>query len=305
MNHQTCLAAAVMLACGLSAASAGAEVVPPATISVSGEAHVSVPPDLAEIDGGFTSEAKTALEAANANDAGMGKVLLALKAAGIAEKDFQTSRLSLQPVSAPNRASGGPVQIVGYRASNRVTIRLHDVSKVASVIDMLVGAGANDIGGINFMVSEASKLLDDARTEAMADARRKAEIYARAAGVTLARRSAFPKAAAVVLRRCSFARWRPGWPRRRSRRARRRCRFRSVYPGRSSRRRNNCPCSFARTSSRGARSQRRFCAAMRVSRGMWKSLSCFETAQERPLSMRANFDSCAAEELNLHHLSRL
>jgi uncharacterized protein len=185
MNHQTCLAAAVMLACGLSAASAGAEVVPPATISVSGEAHVSVPPDLAEIDGGFTSEAKTALEAANANDAGMGKVLLALKAAGIAEKDFQTSRLSLQPVSAPNRASGGPVQIVGYRASNRVTIRLHDVSKVASVIDMLVGAGANDIGGINFMVSEASKLLDDARTEAMADARRKAEIYARAAGVTL------------------------------------------------------------------------------------------------------------------------
>ena len=64
-------------------------------------------------------------------------------------------------------------------------MRLHDVSKVAGTIDMLVGAGANDIGGINFMVSQASKLLDDARTQAVADARRKAEIYAKAAGVTL------------------------------------------------------------------------------------------------------------------------
>ena len=75
--------------------------------------------------------------------------------------------------------------IVGYRASNRVTIRLRDVTKVASVIDMLVGAGANDIGGINFTVSQASKLLDEAREKAIADARRKAEIYAKAAGVTL------------------------------------------------------------------------------------------------------------------------
>jgi uncharacterized protein len=66
-----------------------------------------------------------------------------------------------------------------------VTIRLRDIGKVANVIDTLVGAGANDIGGINFMVSQASKLLDDARTQAVADARRKAEIYARAAGVTL------------------------------------------------------------------------------------------------------------------------
>ena len=66
-----------------------------------------------------------------------------------------------------------------------MTIRLRDVTKVASVIDTLVGAGANDIGGINFTVSQASKLLDDAREQAIADARRKAEIYAKAAGVTL------------------------------------------------------------------------------------------------------------------------
>ena len=66
-----------------------------------------------------------------------------------------------------------------------MTIRLRDVTKVANVIDTLVGAGANEIGGINFMVSQASKLLDEAREKAIADARRKAEIYAKAAGVTL------------------------------------------------------------------------------------------------------------------------
>jgi uncharacterized protein YggE len=168
----------------LLAAPALAQTALPAMISVTGEATVSVPPDLAQIDGGVTSEAKTAREASDANNAAMGKVLLALKGAGIDEKDFQTSRLSLQPQSAPNRSSGPPA-IVSYRASNRVTIRLHDVTKVASVIDTLVGAGANDIGGINFMVSQSSKLLDDAREQAIADARRKAEIYAKSAGVTL------------------------------------------------------------------------------------------------------------------------
>jgi uncharacterized protein YggE len=183
MKHRTALAA-VALAAALLTAPALAQVIPPAAISVTGEATVSVPPDLAEIDGGVTSEAKTAREASEANNAAMGKVLQALKGAGIEEKDVQTSRLSLQPQSAPNRS--GPSAIAGYRASNRVTVRVRDVTKVASVIDTLVGAGANEIGGINFVVSQASKLLDEARERAVADARRKAEIYARAAGVTLA-----------------------------------------------------------------------------------------------------------------------
>jgi uncharacterized protein YggE len=171
------LAASVLLA-----APAFADSLPPA-ISVSGEATVSVPPDLAEVEAGVTSDAKTAREASETNNAAMGKLLLALKAAGIDARDIQTSRLSLQPQNAPNRS--GPSAIASYRASNRVTVRLHDVTKVASTIDVLVGAGANEIGGINFMVSQASKLLDDARTQAVADARRKAEIYAKAAGVAL------------------------------------------------------------------------------------------------------------------------
>jgi uncharacterized protein YggE len=183
MKHRAALAAATIAGMFAAPVLAQTQTMPPAVISVTGEATVSVPPDLAQIDGGVMSEAKTAREATDANNAAMGKVLLALKGAGIDEKDFQTSRLSLQPQSAPNRT--GPTAIVGYRASNRVTIRLRDVAKVASVIDTLVAAGANDIGGINFMVSQASKLLDEAREQAIADARRKAEIYAKAAGVTL------------------------------------------------------------------------------------------------------------------------
>ena len=156
----------------------------PSAISVSGEATVSVAPDLAQIDAGVANDAKTAKEASDANNAAMGKVLLALKGAGIAEKDYQTSRLSLQPQYGQNKSTGAS-PVVGFRASNRVTVKIRDVTKVAAIIDTLVGAGANDIGNIAFSVSQASKLLDEAREKAVADARRKAEIYAKAAGVTL------------------------------------------------------------------------------------------------------------------------
>jgi uncharacterized protein len=174
---------AALCAAVLLAAPALADNEFPPAISVTGEASISVPPDRAEIDAGVTSDAKTAREASEANNVTMGKVLLALKAAGIDAKDIQTSRLSLQPQNAPNRSTTNA--IVGYRAGNQVTVRLRDVATVANTIDLLVGAGANDIGGINFMVSQASKLLDDAREQAVADARRKADIYAKAAGVTL------------------------------------------------------------------------------------------------------------------------
>jgi len=159
--------------------------IPPA-ISVTGEATISTPPDLAHIDAGVASDAKTARDASEANNAAMAKVLQALKGANIDDKDIQTSRLSLQPQYASTASSRpGPTRIIGYRASNHVTVKLRDVAKVAGVIDTLVAAGANEIGGINFTVSQASKLLDEAREKAVADARRKAEIYAKAAGVTL------------------------------------------------------------------------------------------------------------------------
>ena len=153
------------------------------SISVTGEATISAAPDLAQIDGGVTNDAKTAREASEANNKAMGIVLLALKSAGITEKDFQTSQISLQPQYALSKNSPSP--IIGFRASNRVTVTVRDVAKVGSVIDTLVTNGANEIGGISFMVAQPSKLLDEARPKAIADARRKADIYAQSAGVML------------------------------------------------------------------------------------------------------------------------
>jgi len=175
--------AAIFLAA--TASSAFGQSMPP-SVSVTGEASISVPPDLAQVDSGVTTEAKTAREASDANNKAMSGVLQALKSAGIVEKDIQTSRLSLSPQSAPGRGgNNAPFVIVGYRASNRVTVTIRDVSKVAETIDVLVGSGANEISGISFLVSKASKLLDDARSEAIADARRKADIYAKAANISL------------------------------------------------------------------------------------------------------------------------
>jgi uncharacterized protein YggE len=176
-------AIAALFAATLLAAPARADDFPSA-ITVSGEATVSAAPDLAQIDAGVANDAKSAKEASEANNAAMGKVLLALKGAGIPEKDYQTSRLSLQPQYVPNRSTGAN-PVVGFRASNRVTVKIRDVTKVAAIIDTLVSAGANDIGNISFEVTQASKLLDDARGQAVVDARRKAEIYAKATGVTL------------------------------------------------------------------------------------------------------------------------
>lgn len=182
------VAAIPVIAVALTVSPALADNDFPPAITVSGEATVSAPPDLAELDAGVTSDAKTAREASEANNAAMGKVLLALKGAGIEEKNYQTARLSLQPQYS---GSSGPVKfsgtssIIAFRASNRVRVKIRDVAKVANVIDTLIGAGANDIGNISFNVTQSSRLLDEARDKAIADARRKAEIYAKAAGVTL------------------------------------------------------------------------------------------------------------------------
>jgi uncharacterized protein len=180
MKHHAILA--TLLAGALFTAPALAQNDFQPSISVSGEATISAPPDQAEIEAGTTTDARTARDAAEANNTAMAKVLSALKGAGIEDKDVRTSQLSLQPQYAPNH---NPPTVTGYRASNQVSVRVRDITKIGSTIDTLVSAGATDVGGINFTVSNASKLLDDARTQAIADARRKAEIYAKAAGVTL------------------------------------------------------------------------------------------------------------------------
>jgi uncharacterized protein YggE len=152
-------------------------------VTVTGEATVAVAPDAAVIRIGVTSSAKTAREASDANAQQMTGVLAAIKDAGIADRDVQTSRLSLQPQYDPNRA--GAARLLGFQATNQLSVKIRDIDKLPSILDRAIGAGANEMSGIEFIVSEPSKLLDEARDEAVADARRKAERYAKAAGATL------------------------------------------------------------------------------------------------------------------------
>jgi uncharacterized protein YggE len=152
-------------------------------VTVSGEATVAVPPDTAVIRIGVSSMEKTAREAGEANAKQMTAVLSAIKASGIAERDIQTSRLSLQPQYDPNK--GGTARLTGFQANNQVTVRIRDIDNLPAVLDRAIAAGANEMSGIEFVVSEQSKLLDQARDEAIADARRKAELYAKAAGAKL------------------------------------------------------------------------------------------------------------------------
>ncbi|HWK97326.1 MAG TPA: SIMPL domain-containing protein [Pseudolabrys sp.] len=153
------------------------------SITVTGEATTSVAPDNANIRLGVTSQGKNAREASEANARQMTNVLAAIKESGVADRDVQTSRLSLQPQYEQGKA--GPARLLGFQVTNQVTIRIREIDKFPGILDRAIAAGANEMSGIEFVVSEQSKLLDQARDDAVADARRKAELYAKAAGVKL------------------------------------------------------------------------------------------------------------------------
>ncbi len=152
-------------------------------MTVTGEATVAVAPDAAVIRIGVTSQDKTAREASEANAKQMTAVLAAIKDTGIADRDVQTSRLSLQPQYDPNKS--GTARLTGFQATNQVTVRIRDIDKLPVFLDRAIAAGANEMSGIEFVITEQSKLLDRARDDAIADARRKAELYAQAAGSKL------------------------------------------------------------------------------------------------------------------------
>ncbi|MCB1403368.1 MAG: SIMPL domain-containing protein, partial [Rhodobacteraceae bacterium] len=108
----------------------------------------------------------------------------ALEAAGIDRADVQTSRLSLDSIWE-NRSDGGTPKVVGFQASNMVTVTVRDIDRLGAVVDAVAAAGGNRIFGVDFAVDEPRAQIDAARERAVADARAKAELYAGAAGVAL------------------------------------------------------------------------------------------------------------------------
>lgn len=155
------------------------------TLTVSGEGRAEAVPDMATITLGMTAEAPTAAEALRETSAAIAAALMALDAAGIAPRDRQTTGLSLSPVWDHGRNTNRPPQIIGYRASNGLSVRVRELSALGELLDLVVADGANQLAGLTFSLSDPVPAMDEARRNAVADARRKAELYAEAAGVTL------------------------------------------------------------------------------------------------------------------------
>jgi uncharacterized protein len=155
------------------------------SISISGRGEVKAVPDVASIQMGVSSFAETARAALDANTASMTKLMETLKAAGIDARDVATSNFSINPrIQYPQDGVGAP-KTTGYDVNNSVTVVVREVKKLGSVLDAAVTAGSNTINSISFAVSKPEAMLDEARKKAIADARRKAEIYAAAGGFAL------------------------------------------------------------------------------------------------------------------------
>jgi uncharacterized protein YggE len=152
-------------------------------LSASGESKVT--PDLATITLGVQTDGATAAQALSANAAQMNKVVAALKKAGIADRDIQTSSLNVNPqyVYVQNE----PPKLNGYQASNQVTIQVRDLTKLGQTVDATVGAGATNVGGISFGLQNPQAAEDAARLDAVKALQAKADLYARATGYKIVR----------------------------------------------------------------------------------------------------------------------
>ncbi|MDO5530366.1 MAG: SIMPL domain-containing protein, partial [Paracoccus sp. (in: a-proteobacteria)] len=153
----------------------------PGKLSVTGEGEARVAPDMATISLGVTTQADTADAAMEENSEKQNAVVEALAQSGVADSDIQTSGLMLTPMINYGNQEAGP-NITGYQAQNMVTVRVHDLAELGSVLDAIVQAGANELHGINFTREDSNGAEDQARMSAVEDAMNRAEVMARAAG---------------------------------------------------------------------------------------------------------------------------
>lgn len=154
-------------------------------ILVQGEGEVSAVPDTAMVSAGVETRAQTARDAMTRNSEAMEKLFAALKAAGIPERSIRTLRLSVSPEYDRSSSRQEQREPVAYRAANQVDVTVGDIGRVGALIDALVSAGANQIRGVRFLIDKPEALENEARRKAVADARRKAELFATAAGVAV------------------------------------------------------------------------------------------------------------------------
>ena len=154
-------------------------------LSVSAEASAKRVPDVATISTGVVTQAADANAAMRANAVQMDKVMAAIRAAGIGERDVQTSGINLNPQY--KYVENAPPSIVGYQASNTVNVKVRDLSKLGKVLDAFVEQGANQVNGPSFEVDKPDEAYDEARVAALKKAQARAQTYADALGLKVRR----------------------------------------------------------------------------------------------------------------------
>jgi uncharacterized protein YggE len=150
-------------------------------VTVTATGYATAEPDQARLTTGVTAEAGTARAALSRNSEVMKKVIDGLKESGIDAKDIQTSNFHVEPRYTSPR-DGAPAVIDGYRVSNQVEIMVRDLKGLGELLDKLATLGANQMQGLAFEVSKAETLKDEARKEAVANALRRAKLFAEATG---------------------------------------------------------------------------------------------------------------------------
>jgi len=181
------LAAALLLGVAAVPSAAGAQqstitqTITGTRLDVTATGEVTRVPDLAIISAGVVTRAATATGAIQQAAARMARVREALRQAGIADRDIQTSNINLNPEYV--YANNQPPKLNGYSASNQLTVRFRDIASSGKILDALVAEGANQISGPNLTIDKPDAALDEARSKAVASGRARAELYARSLGM--------------------------------------------------------------------------------------------------------------------------
>lgn len=188
-------AAAALVVTTLAAPSivAAQQTTPPVTaaatqgtlLTISADGKTEARPDMGIVSLGVMTEGATAAEALSANASRMTALNQALRRAGIAERDIQTSNISVNPQY--QYVEGQQPRVTGYQANNQVTVRVRDLNRLGRTIDGAVAAGGNTVNGVSFTFQDPDAQVDAARTDAIAEARRRGDLYAQALGMRIHR----------------------------------------------------------------------------------------------------------------------
>ena len=179
------LAAAVPTALAQAAPPAADTMFRASTLNLSAYGETRIAPDVASISLGVLTEARSAAEALAANAVRMNAVMASLRKAGIADKDVQTSNLSVNPQY--RYQENMPPVLTGYQVSNQATVTVRDLRRLGAAVDATVNAGANQVNGISFGITDATAAENAAREAAVKALTAKTELYARATGYRVLR----------------------------------------------------------------------------------------------------------------------